>query len=279
MNLFIDAGNTRIKFGWHTQPGLSMDIRSIALLPDQLAQLPQHLIAAGAPLLKNQLTNTSAAWGVNVAGTATQTQIEQAVKALGYATTHWLSSTKQAVGVRSAYGDGLGTDRWVALLGLHAYTAQDDCLLEHPLLLASFGTATTIDTLSPKTPQHEREFPGGLILPGPTLMLQSLQRNTALLPLAQGESCLYPQDTLSAIISGVAASQAGAVLRQWQAGLLTYGRAPHVFFSGGGSELVIHELQHILELAYEQHGFPTVRARPLDTPVLRGIAYTLSVQQ
>ncbi|MCX5592228.1 type III pantothenate kinase [Alcaligenes endophyticus] len=282
MNLLVDAGNTRIKFGWCCAANPTSTIPNLAVLPDQLNELPALLTQAGAPLSywKSQPAKIHAI-GVNVAGGAIQRRLEQAIAALGFTHIEWLSSQESRYGLRNRYAvaSQLGTDRWVALLGLHAHTLSDNTLSSQPLILASFGTATTVDTLSPQNQQKEREFPGGLILPGPSLMLQSLHQSTAQLPLAGGPSLAYPQDTLSAISSGVAASQVGAVLRQWHQGLLHYGRAPSVYLSGGGLDLIYPELQQALQQAYQQLGLRSTSATLLPVPVLQGMAYILSLHK
>ncbi len=175
----------------------------------------------------------------------------------------------------------LGADRWAGMLGLpqHAPDAHT------PLLLASFGTATTIDIICPAgtaaaqglgiaagEPVHHWLFEGGLILPGPALMRTSLNRHTARLPAAQGLAADFPDNTDQAIVSGIAAAQSGALLRQWQTGLARYGRAPRVFCTGGGWPLVADELQRALARAQHQCGADLVPALPLRSPILDGLA-------
>src|SRR3546814_18446318 len=67
-----------------------------------------------------------------------------------------------------------------------------------PLLLASFGTATTLDTLGAERPagstnesQGNLVFYGGLILPGPALMRSALATGTANLPEATEPFAAY----------------------------------------------------------------------------------------
>ena len=139
----------------------------------------------------------------------------------------WTLPSVEDLGVRNAYDKPtqLGADRWAALLGLAGHF-QDE---KAPLVLATFGTATTIDTLSP-----DKTFKGGLILPGPALMRQSLAQGTANLPLASGASTEYPTQTLQAIATGVVAAQAGAVWRQCDITQKFFGVAPILCVSGGG---------------------------------------------
>jgi type III pantothenate kinase len=128
-----------------------------------------------------------------------------------------------------------------------------------PLVLATFGTATTIDTLNPSN-----HFEGGLILPGPALMRQSLAQGTANLPLASGAGTDYPRQTLQAISTGVVAAQAGAVHRQCLTTQERFGVAPVLCVSGGGWPEVEQELRRLLG---------HLQIEVLANPVLDGLAY------
>jgi type III pantothenate kinase len=170
-------------------------------------------------------------------------------------------------GVRNAYDkpDQLGADRWASMVGLAPYARSG------PVMLASFGTATTVDTLGPDGDDHLM-FHGGLIFPGPALMRSSLVAGTANLPAADGPTAAYPTHTHQAITSGIAAAQAGAVLRQWREGFERFGQAPRVFSSGGGWPVVEAETQRLLYRAQGDLGLPKEEIRWLATPVLDGLA-------
>src|SRR5690606_40571680 len=80
-------------------------------------------------------------------------------------------------------------------------TGVQTCALPISLILASFGTATTIDTLvvkntdtDPGNAVHQYQFPGGLILPGPALMRTSLAENTAHLPDAHSSATIRSEE-------------------------------------------------------------------------------------
>ena len=133
-----------------------------------------------------------------------------------------------------------------------------------PFLLASFGTATTIDTVGP-----DNVFAGGLILPGPAMMRNALAHGTANLPVADGRVVAYPADTHEAIASGIAAAQAGAVVRQWLAGHQRYGETPQIFAAGGGWPEVHQEIERLLADAGGAFGATPVPVY-LDHPVLDG---------
>src|SRR3546814_10885684 len=68
--------------------------------------------------------------------------------------TRWITSLDAAPGLHNGYEPPgqLGADRWVALAGLSRHVSQrQPAHREQPLMLATFGTATTIDTLAPAT--------------------------------------------------------------------------------------------------------------------------------
>lgn len=255
MMLLIDSGNSRLKLGW-------LDPATGAREPAAAAfdNLDLHALA---PWLATLDTRPTRALGVNVAGQARGDDIAALLAEHG-CTVHWARPRHTALGMACAYRDPLqlGADRWAAMLGLKASLAPG----HGPALLASFGTATTLDTLGP-----DDSFAGGLILPGPAMMRASLARGTANLPLAQGPLSAFPTDTHEAISSGVAAAQAGALVRQWLAGRQRYGQPPAIYVSGGGWHEVQPEIEHLL--AQLDRG-PQAAPRPiaLHAPVLDGLA-------
>ena len=76
-------------------------------------------------------------------------------------------------GVTNCYTEpsALGSDRWCGLIGAHAAFPGEN------LLIATFGTATTLEAL-----RADGTFTGGLIAPGWSLMMHSLGTHTAQLP-------------------------------------------------------------------------------------------------
>ncbi len=279
MTLLIDSGNTRIKLGWRHPLSGARETAPIGLHADQLDQLANWLQAGHAPLDAIRRHDGRRALGVNVAGPLVQAQIDAAVQALGLGPVLWLRSEPWAFGLHNGYEQPaqLGADRWMALLGL-CDRLQEHAAPEQPALLASFGTATTVDLLSPR---HDgaRSFPGGCILPGPSLMLDSLKQNTAQLPQAQGEVAAFPTNTIAAISTGVAAAQAGAVLRQWEQGRRRYLAPPLVFIAGGARAAILHELRDQLRDHCQALGLAAPPIHELDTPALSGLALYARVGQ
>ncbi len=251
MKLLIDIGNTRLKLAYLD----GQTVRFLAALPTQDEQalvrgLTEQLASAGP---------FHSAIGVCVGQPAMQHLVQTRV---GLSTTvHWVESTAHAAGVTNGYPDPtqLGADRWVAIIGLTRLGAPPETGGKRPsTILATFGTATTIDTLS-----GERVFRGGLILPGLALMRSSLAAATARLPASDGLVADNPTSTTSAIASGIAAAQIGALKQQMAIAEQTDGQPPDVCVSGGAYEG--------LEQALKQR-LPGVKVHHLPHAVLDGLA-------
>lgn len=132
----------------------------------------------------------------NVAGPSLEQTLTAVVREHIDRDPKYLRSSRELCGIRNAYRvpERLGVDRWVAMIGARHSIAG-------PLCVVSVGTAMTIDVLDATT-QHL----GGLIVPGPQLLISSLLTNTSdIAPRAQqGERDyeLLAVDTLGAITQG-----------------------------------------------------------------------------
>lgn len=234
MKLLIDAGNTRLKLATLTENHLSF----VGAIPIDAEQRWQLDLQAAIESLADRPTACLAA---SVASASVEHVIQTTLQGICASAVVWASSTQFAAGVTNAYPDPtqLGTDRWVAMIGLTRHFAKP----HPPIVLANFGTATTIDTLSP-----DNAFKGGLILPGVWLMREALANGTARLPNAEGERAAFPTNTISAITSGIAAAQAGAVARQVTVVRQAYGEQPVVCAAGGAWPAVSDEVCNLLAL-------------------------------
>ncbi|MBM3255477.1 MAG: type III pantothenate kinase [Candidatus Omnitrophica bacterium] len=95
----------------------------------------------------------------------------------------------------------VGADRLInAYAGIKLYGA--------PLIVVDFGTAITLDVIS-----RDKEYIGGMILPGLVISLRALSRETALLPRIElsrpGE--FIGRDTRNSMLSGIFYGFAAAV--------------------------------------------------------------------
>lgn len=192
MMIAIDAGNTRIKWGVHDG---SAWIAQGALPTGEAASLAE--VSAGWP-------KAAPIVACNVAGATVEGAISSSL-ATSFPNPLWLRSSVQACGVRNGYEqpERLGADRWAALIGARGQRST-------ACLVVCAGTATTVDWLD-----ASGEFRGGLILPGVDLMRASLARNTAQLPLADGNFRYEPRNTMDAIVSGCLHAQIGAIERMF----------------------------------------------------------------
>jgi len=253
MIILLDVGNSRLKLGWyHPSLGREAAVHPIALNP--LAQLPERL----RKWLATLPMQPRAALGVNVAGSVVAEMLTEVFQASSCTLT-WNTPAARQLDVENGYDkpEQLGADRWAAILGLAGHFPKT----HPPLVLATFGTATTIDTLNP-----DKRFEGGLILPGPALMRQSLAQGTANLPLASGAGSDYPTHTLQAISTGVVAAQTGAVWRQCEITRQRFGEAPILCVSGGGWPEVEQEIRRMLA---------SLEIKMIAHPVLDGLARIL----
>jgi len=224
MLLLVDAGNTRIKWACADEnagPGQWLDHGWV-----EHAGLNGLRSAFGAHPVDRVLVS-------NVAGAALRGALEQELLAGGVdpACIEWFASEPERAGLRNRYRNPrqLGSDRFASAIGARAlYPGR-------ALLVATCGTATTIDAISP-----DGVFVGGMILPGLGLMAASLARNTAQLPqVAQGLDAAEPfaDHTDAAIASGCLAAQAGAIERA-HAALVRRHEAPQCLLSGGAAALI-----------------------------------------
>lgn len=193
MDLLLDAGNTRLKWGlwgaagWHGQGAIAL-----AAL-DELA----GVLAAAGPVRR--------VLGANVAGAEVAARLAGLLAARSLEP-EWIRPVESAFGVHNRYLDPsrLGADRWAALIGARALHGA-------AALVVTSGTATTADVLD-----GAGVFQGGVILPGLDLMRSSLARDTAQLPLADGRFEHLPRRTVDAIVSGCLHAQLGAIERMFR---------------------------------------------------------------
>src|SRR4029453_14673479 len=137
-----------------------------------------------------------------------------------------------AGGIRNAYPQPakLGVDRWLAMIGAHA-------LERGPVCIVSVGTAMTIDGVA-----ADGRHLGGVIVPGPDLMITSLLKNTSDIAqrAQQGATSdgLFADNTLGAIQQG--ADHALAALVERAVGVMrrTLNEAPKLLVTGGASDPV-----------------------------------------
>jgi type III pantothenate kinase len=145
-----------------------------------------------------------------------------------------LTGDSQYQGVRTLYQnpEKLGADRWAAVIGARALSNSNS-------LVISAGTATTIDLLGANGVHY-----GGWILPGLSMMQESLQSNTAQLPLAERANSQdgFGINTNDAIIGGCDAAQIGAITQAIQNAKKVNHPIEKIWFDGGNAKVLAQEL-------------------------------------
>ncbi len=219
MILAIDAGNSRVKWGWHDGGGWS-SLATVSLI---------EFAASNHDLNPFAATHENPARIVisNVAGEGAH-QLLINWTSIFDAEPLWLKGEAERCGVRSRYErpGQLGPDRWAGLIAARA-------LHQGPCLVVQAGTATTADVLS-----AAGEFLGGLILPGVDLMRFVLHEHTGRLPLQEGQFVPTPRNTVDAIETGCRHAQAGAVERMARVA----GAGAQCLVSGGAGMALIGQL-------------------------------------
>lgn len=199
MLLFIDAGNTRVKWALVNEgAAIGAWQASGALFHVELESL--------AEILKQH--QPQRVWLSNVAGEGMRARLEKLLLDSGASPSAltWFRSRAQQAGVINSYRDPaqLGCDRFASLLGARSLFEQQS------LLIVTAGTATTIDALD-----GSGRFLGGMILPGLGTMAQSLALSAAQLPQVdtQWSGAHFADNTSDAIVSGCIQAQVGAIIQ------------------------------------------------------------------
>jgi type III pantothenate kinase len=200
-----------------------------------------------------------------VAGVELERALRGAARRTANPRPQYVRSTRRSAGVRNGYLQTwrLGADRWVAMLGARAL---------HPgraLCIVDVGTALTLDLLDAHG-QHR----GGLLVPGPTLMVESLLSNTAGIrrragrPSARGNArptgaALFGRSTRAGLLAGSTAACAALIERALGEARATLRARPRLLLAGGAASQVAPLLR-----------VPYVRA---DQLVLHGLALLASL--
>lgn len=230
MLLLLDSGHSRLTWGlasehgWAAQGAVrNQDIGTLALREWQNLPRPARVV------------------GVNVAGEATRVRVE--AQLLRWRTMpDWLIATEYAAGVTNRYAlpSQLGADRWAAMVAARQRVVEE--LFPSPCVVVTARTAVSVDALD-----GDGVFRGGVILPGPNLMLQALAANTPNLKMPPGRYHDFPVTNADAVFSGVMQSICGAV-EQMRARLATTDSPTRCFLSGGAAPDIAPHLTAPLEV-------------------------------
>jgi type III pantothenate kinase len=258
--LLIDAGNSRVK--WVLADAQGVFLRSGAFAHDADAQAGRADRAdwADCPAWA-ELPVPCGAWISNVAGEAVGERLAALIDARwpGLPRT-FIRACERQCGVVNGYAapERLGSDRWAGLIGAHAAFPGE------PLLIATLGTATTLEALA-----ADGRFVGGMIAPGWSLMMRSLGEHTAQLPTLAADSGRplvgealarhwFANETHHAITAGSLLAQAGLIERAWRELGRAWDQPVRLVVSGGAAA----DVAAALDVPHTRH----------DTLVLSGLA-------
>ena len=239
MLLLFDIGNTRLK--WAAFDGQVLGVQ-------QAATHVQWSDDAFVRSAIERLPRPDRVLVSNVGGEVIADRLRRLATDAWKVQPEFVVSTATACGVRNAYDvpGNLGVDRWLAVIAAHAREKRLTCIV-------SFGTAMTIDGVD-ASGQHL----GGVIVPGPDLMVNSLLQNTSEIASrarnGKVEAALFAGNTLGAIRQGAAHALAALVERAVES-MRTSARAEPKLLIGGGAAAVVeglirvpHEIVHDLVL-------------------------------
>ena len=237
MLLLIDAGNTRVKWALASTATYACERFDAALLGKWNASGVVERDALGRLVEAWRGRQVARVLLSNVAGEGMREQLDQLLlRAFGARpiAIEWFRSTPALAGVRNGYRNPLqlGADRFASAIGAHALYPGE------ALIVATCGTATTVDAITP-----DGVFLGGMILPGLGLMASSLAKNTAQLPQVGSRVEIvtpFADNTGDAIISGCVAAQTGAIGQALAAHGANHGRVRCILSGGAGRMLAPH---------------------------------------
>ncbi len=232
MMLLIDIGNTRIK--WANATGRALGMQSAAVHRDWTSEeFAAHVLRGDRP----ERVVISNVGGDHIAEVA-----RESLSRVFAMEPTFVSPGARAGGVRSGYANPaqIGVDRWVAMIGARSLETGAACIV-------SVGTAMTVDALD-ASGQHL----GGVIVPGPDLMVSSLFENTSGIAQRAREgsvrASLFADNTLGAVKQGAIHALAALIDRAMQTMQSESGSEPSLLLTGGA----VDELRPALQRPYRQ---------------------------
>ena len=234
MNLLFDIGNTRMK--WATLDARGVSVQSAQVYSDW--DEAKFSAAVLEPSERPDRVLVS-----NVGGTRIAAVVRDSIRQRWGIEVEFASTTAAACGVRNAYPEpaNLGVDRWLGVIAAHHLKKRLTCIV-------GIGTAMTVDGVDAKG-QHL----GGVITPGPDLMVASLLRNTSDIArkAEQGNTsdALFADNTLGAIHQGSSHALAALIERAVASMQAEAGEAPSLILTGGFAPIIgrlIHQQYELI---------------------------------
>ncbi len=220
MNLLIDMGNTRLKWG-QAKGGQIIAGRSLAN-----SRINRHeLVELWKGILPPRRIAVSC---------VTANRLLELVQSVAFelwldVDMVWVKSQARALGVTNAYQqpEKLGVDRWLSLIAVWRQYRRPACIVD-------CGTAITVDLID-----ADGKHQGGLISPGLMLMKKSLGQGTEALPVSETNYAFGLADfTEAAIYSGTLAAAVGLIEHV----LTKQAENTQLVLTGGDAELIAEQL-------------------------------------
>jgi type III pantothenate kinase len=233
-SLLLDLGNTRMKWVWAVDGALIEssfgrgglgDFQERCKPPD--GGMPGRILLSS--VASRKLTARVSATCERLFGLAARP----------------LQSQPFLAGIKNGYERPaeLGVDRWLAIVGAVSVYGQ-------PLVVADLGTATTLDAVD-----GQGRHLGGMILPGPALMLEALGSATSMQVPADMEREGGQRDdsagvgpgrsTSAAITQGVRAAQIGAMNQFMRHVSERLNAKPKFVITGGAAKGIMNGLKGV----------------------------------
>lgn len=228
MKLLIDAGNSRIKWGWLEQ-GRIVRLGGCAYAEQNCPQLPWQ----DAP------SSPDAVYLASVASDAVNERIVESVRQHWSVPLHRLYSEERCCGVRNGYREPqqLGVDRWAAMIAARSHYPDALCIVD-------CGSAVTVDLLD-TTGQHL----GGYIVPGMGMQRGMLELGTAAVHGGEGKASLdWGNVTAACVGNGVAASLAALICSSARRLEAQTGTEVRTLLTGGDGAHILPLLECTAEL-------------------------------
>lgn len=232
MILLFDIGNTRVK--WATLDARGISVQSAQVYSDW--DEAKFSAAVLEPSERPERVLVS-----NVGGTRIAAIVRDSIRQRWGIEAEFVRTSAAACGVRNAYPEpaNLGVDRWLGVIAAHQLKKRLTCIV-------GIGTAMTIDGIDAQG-QHL----GGVIAPGPDLMVASLLRNTSDIArkAEQGSTsdALFADNTLGAIHQGSAHALAALIERAVASMQAQAGETPSLILTGGFAPII----GRLIHLQYE----------------------------
>ena len=227
MDILIDIGNTRVK--WK-----AVSVEAGSETHHFLYQSTTFIKDVEKSLVGKINTQISHVYVSNVAGEEIKIKLIQWFVDKFQVEPVFAQSQRKMHGLVSAYihPEQLGVDRFLAMLGANVQSDEAAVIID-------CGTAVTVDCVNTC-----KQFVGGVILPGISLMRNSLFQNAEALnvPIKEQNFTLFATDTDLAISSGTILAVTSVIEHAMKKLKELTGVEPKCIITGGDGELIRSQL-------------------------------------